>query len=178
MLVRRVQPTAVQRAYPFLRTERTHGLSSRICKHQFSDWTSLQVKGSLCPNTHTNCNLCLLWRLNVVHEPPRLLFLVLFRWFLAEKGFNAKALAVRLTPANWLPTVLWLANASLPCRPTRQCYLQWTFWWLKMSRFLVVLSLCLPRCQAGCNECVLVLRSEVYSRPGITCVSYFSLANS
>lgn len=34
----------VQRAYPFLRTERTHGLSPRICKHQFSDWTSLQVK--------------------------------------------------------------------------------------------------------------------------------------
>lgn len=34
----------VRRAYPFLRTERTHGLSSRICKHQFSDWTSLQVK--------------------------------------------------------------------------------------------------------------------------------------
>lgn len=54
MLVRCVQPTAVQRAYPFLRTERTHGLSSRICKHQFSDWTSLQVKGSLSPNTHVN----------------------------------------------------------------------------------------------------------------------------
>lgn len=52
MLVRCVQPTAVQRAYPFLRTERTHGLSSRICKHQFSDWTSLQVKGRFS-ETHT-----------------------------------------------------------------------------------------------------------------------------
>lgn len=48
MLVRRVQ-----RAYPSLRTERTHGLSPRICKHQFSDWTSLQVKETHFPNKHT-----------------------------------------------------------------------------------------------------------------------------
>lgn len=38
---------------------------------------------------------------------------MLFRWFLVEKGFNAKALAIRLTSANWLPTVFWLANVSL-----------------------------------------------------------------
>lgn len=59
MLVRCVQPTAVQRAYPFLRTERTHGLSSRICKHQFSDWTSFQVKGRFFTDTHTVWVKCL-----------------------------------------------------------------------------------------------------------------------
>lgn len=52
MLVR-----CVQRAYPFLRTERTHGLSSRICKHTFSDWTSLQVKDRFFPGTHLNNNV-------------------------------------------------------------------------------------------------------------------------
>lgn len=65
MLVR-----CVQRAYPFLRTERTHGLSSRICKHQFSDWTSLQVKGRF-PSQHTLKQLVVLCGdLNVVYEMP------------------------------------------------------------------------------------------------------------
>lgn len=56
-----------------------------------------------------------MWRLNAVYEPPRVLFGVLCRWFVAEKGFNAEALAARLTPANWLLTVFWLANVSQAC---------------------------------------------------------------
>lgn len=70
MLVR-----CVQRAYPFLRTERTHGLSSRICKHQFSDWTSLQVKGRFshhtCLTTMTVCGC----DLNVTLEMPEVVIL-------------------------------------------------------------------------------------------------------
>ena len=97
--VRRVQPTAVQRASPSLRTERTHGPSARICKHQFFWPDFFAGKRVAFPRTHTHSEppSQLLEVGTGAPGPPRRDFLLLCRCFRVERGFNAKALARRLT---------------------------------------------------------------------------------